>query len=367
MSFFGLFNDVLIAAFGSVFSPFGIEVVSYEEYLREKDNTGNYFLPLGVDHIFNVSYSLGEHGWPGIVACRVADIDGVSPYYLAVKWGKRPEGHRPSEAPPDDEISVRIKTIHEKERILRVKKLDTVRRLKERLQDKFGVRYEEQRLTHEGKVLDDDYASIEEYGIGEGSNVCLIRLGENGAIPIGFVDESHFDHEYDFDFTNVNDGSNTFYRGGKQYVRPCGWYRYALKVKAKYENDTWLGEPGYRRQSSEGEWPVSYHGTKQKYCQGIAEEGFLLKKGERKMFGRGIYSAPCIDTAAYHNFATPFEHEGKKYQVVFQNRISTEEHFKEIAAEETPLKKEYWIQEDENLIRPYGICIRECPRDCIIL
>ena len=56
--------------------------------------------------------------------------------------------------------------------------------------------------------------------------------------------------------TNVDDGNTEFYRGGKWYYRACGWNRFASKVRGKYEDDKWLGEPGYRRDSSEGEWPL---------------------------------------------------------------------------------------------------------------
>ena len=41
-----------------------------------------------------------------------------------------------------------------------------------------------------------------------------------------------------------------------------------------------------------GEWPVSYHGTKDTSAGKIALEGFDLKKGKRFLYGRGIYSSP---------------------------------------------------------------------------
>ena len=106
---------------------------------------------------------------------------------------------------------------------------------------------------------------------------------------------------------------------------------------------------GLRTDSSPGEWPVSYHGTSRENTNGIAEQGYLLSKGWRHMYGPGIYSSPSIDVAAI--FASAFTHEGVDYKVVFQNRVSKD-----------GLKKanndEYWVQPNEKLIRPYGLCIQ---------
>ena len=108
-------------------------------------------------------------------------------------------------------------------------------------------------------------------------------------------------------------------------------------------------------ESSVGEWPVSYHGTKQENADGIARQGYLLSKGNRNKYGKGIYSTPSIDTATL--FATKFEFSGKQYYVVFQNRVSPTD-MKTVSAEETDVG-EYWVQPNENLIRPYGLCIKE--------
>ena len=110
-----------------------------------------------------------------------------------------------------------------------------------------------------------------------------------------------------------------------------------------------------RTDSCEGEWPVSYHGTKKDNASGIAREGFLLSKGQRHMFGHGVYSSPSIDVAA--GFATGFEVKGKRYQVVFQNRVSTTD--LKILNDQDTHDGEYWIQPNQDLIRPYGLCIRQ--------
>ena len=76
------------------------------------------------------------------------------------------------------------------------------------------------------------------------------------------------------------------YRGGYEYHWPYGWKRYAIKVLGRFENDNWLGEKGLWFDSSEGEWPVSYHGTgecKWKHCPGWVR----LSKGKQCM-GEGF-------------------------------------------------------------------------------
>lgn len=108
-----------------------------------------------------------------------------------------------------------------------------------------------------------------------------------------------------------------------------------------------------RTESSSGEWPVSYHGTTQENADGIARQGYLLSKGKRFKYGKGIYSTPSIEVAEL--YASGFKFQGKQYHVVFQNRVSPTN--METAQEANV--GEYWVQPNENLIRPYGLCIKE--------
>ncbi len=110
---------------------------------------------------------------------------------------------------------------------------------------------------------------------------------------------------------------------------------------------------GFRADSSEGEWPVSYHGTKKESVLGIAEKGYLLSMGKKFQYGLGIYSAPSIEVAA--TYAHHFTWKGMTLRVVFQNRVSP----KGLQEINTPFNEEYWLQPDEKLIRPYGLCIRQ--------
>ena len=126
-----------------------------------------------------------------------------------------------------------------------------------------------------------------------------------------------------------------------------------------FEGFLWIfsisGTGGTRTDSSDGEWPVSYHGTERDNTNGIAKQGYLLSKGCRKVYGVGIYSSPHIKVAA--SFAQEFNHNGKTYRVVFQNRVSTTD-LKIIDDQETRRRGgEYWVQPYQELIRPYGLHI----------
>ena len=71
------------------------------------------------------------------------------------------------------------------------------------------------------------------------------------------------------------------------------------------------------------------------------------------MFGYGVYSTPDIEIAEH--YATEFNHKGLTYKVVMQNRVNPET-LKIILFKNN---SEYWLNEEERDVRPYGICIKE--------
>ena len=269
------------------------------------------------------------------------------------------------------DIAVRVKTLNGYAHVICVGEHDSVGRLKEKIREKVEIPCEEQRITFEGRELDDDHTCISDYGVQQDSTLMLTLLSRSAAgtltIPVNFLEDKNLlDPQFDFDFTNKEDGETEFYRGGRRYYRPCGWQRFALKVKGRYvtmedgDNDKWLGAPGHRLGSTKGEWPVSYHGTPKKNVDSITCKGFLLSKGKRFRFGPGIYSTPSIELAADKRlYAKPYRYSGVEYQLVFQNRVCPRG-MKVISKERTGEGAEYWIQKNENLIRPYGICVRPC-------
>ena len=90
----------------------------------------------------------------------------------------------------------------------------------------------------------------------------------------------------------------------------------------RYDDDKWLGEKGYRTHSINGEWPVSYHGSGESVTGSIAlpQDGYRLSKGNRFLYGRGIYSSPSIAVAS--KYTKIIEHDGSKYKIFFQALLS---------------------------------------------
>lgn len=217
------------------------------------------------------------------------------------------------------------------------------------------------RLLFAGKPLhvESDEQPLTHFNIVRHSTLAVVlRVTGGGGGPLFlFISDELLEPAFDDDFTHVSDDGRVFKRGGYPYRRPYGWNRIALKVKGKYENDIWLGAPHHRTESSPGEWPVSYHGTKKIASMKIAEEGYDGDKcSADAKFGKGHYSTPNIDHAATHS--DPFEVDGKKYKVVIQNRVNVR-NSKIIPKDVTGYGADYYMTHSSNDIRPYAVCIKE--------
>ena len=254
-------------------------------------------------------------------------------------------------------ISFYVKTLTGKTLTINLKVTDCAKDVKQEIQDKEGIPPDQQRLIYSGQQLKDEEI-LNDLGITNGSTLHLVlRLRGGGGILLsaaGLLDE-----RFHFDFTSVVD-KKAYNRGGLVYIRPCGWKRYALKEDGKYKDDTWLLGKGKRPDpfsSAQEEWPVSYHGTSYNNGLSIAEEGYRLSQCKRFKHGIGIYSTPDIDVA--FKYAETRQHsDGKTYKVVIQNRVNPKTLVK-ITKAETKVG-DYWISPNEDDIRPYGFCTREC-------
>ncbi|XP_073707929.1 uncharacterized protein [Garra rufa] len=179
-----------------------------------------------------------------------------------------------------------------------------------------------------------------------------------------FVDmDEFFDPPFDYDFRYTSDNSICM-RGNERYKRPCGWYRFALKVLNKYpDGNAWLGTDGWRCQSVAGEWPVSYHGTTVEGATGIIKSHY--RAGPRKQYVRGIYLTYDIDQASGYSREFTSKKNGKKYRVLLQNRINPK--MRKVCD-----RPDYWLIEVpegtspavekeivEKSIHPYGILLKE--------
>ena len=240
-------------------------------------------------------------------------------------------------------VTIFVKTLSGRTITLSVTLSDTIDSVKHKIAEEVDLPHEEQRLIYAGKQLEDDL-TLRDYDIHQESTIHLALRIRGGGPSAMYLPQKFLAPSFDCDFTHIFD-TQTFYRGGEVYKRPCGWLRYALGVNGKYGSDAWLGST-----NAPGEWPVSYHGTGKHNAESIAEVGYKLAKGTRFAFGRGIYSTP--DYAIAESYGTEFSNQGRRYKVILQNRVNPV-NLQKIAS------MNYFVSPGDADIRAYGLCIKE--------
>ena len=268
-------------------------------------------------------------------------------------------------ADPGEVFDIDIKTLTGTRITVQVTNEFTIAEVKAAVEMKVGIPPRHQRLVFNSKALEQGQ-TIGSYGIPRGGTMFLVMVEEDGPITELQLDPEMLAPGYDYNFTDRKDDGKKYIRGGFEYQRPYGWYRYAIKVtgKPEYRGDEWLGPNGIRTASSPGEWPVSYHGTYMECAKKIVGEGF--KPGSRSHFGKGVYTSPSLDVVD-RRYAQKFDHKGNTYKIAFQNRVNPDEtkgHLKIIPASETRAGADYWLSPKQDPegnvydVRPYGIIIR---------
>ena len=311
-------------------------VYTYDDYIAEKARRGGelYSEQLDIMKLFELSYMSGPFGDdPAEVSLATADSN-----------------------PTGEEFLVIVKNIVGKSTTLSFNATlatTSVRDLKKAIQAKDAIPVSNQRLLFASEPLEEDHRSLASYNLHNEAVVYLVIRTETSGIAseVYHIDPNLLHPSYDYDFTNINDAGHSYRRGGYPYYRPCGWKRLALKVLGRFDDDKWLGSTG----SAPGEWPVSYHGTASTADGNIAQVGYELSKGRGFQFGKGVYCTPSIEVAV--KYAQEFTHNGKRYQMVLQNRVSPDN--LKVLKEKQSGDGEYWVQPQQDCIRAYSICYRQ--------
>mmetsp|Transcript_43688 Transcript_43688/g.112849 ORF Transcript_43688/g.112849 Transcript_43688/m.112849 type:complete len:394 (-) Transcript_43688:57-1238(-) len=179
--------------------------------------------------------------------------------------------------------------------------------------------------------------------------------------------EDVFDFRWNQDFRGMKDDGRPLFRGGQRYELPMGWKRFAVHVRGLYDggDNSWLGE-------DDSGWAVAYHGTSGAGLAGILSSGFNV--GGRQKFekdtGAGVYCTPFLNIAQH--YSKPQMQDGKSVQIVLQLRVrpSAIKHITDPKA--TEFEKKYWVMNNPEDIRAYGVLIRElsimdyiCPEEMV--
>ncbi|GBB94550.1 hypothetical protein RclHR1_02380009 [Rhizophagus clarus] len=247
---------------------------------------------------------------------------------------------------PPQPIQIFVKTSFGKSHSMFVAPNSSVLELKQAIQKKLYID-RPIRLGFSHKFMN-DRRTLESYNIKRGDTIHILFRVLGGS-DFYIIKDDFISPQFSFDFTELEDDGTVYTRGKELYKRPYGWRRIALNIN-KYGNTDWLGSSG----NCSAEWPVTYHGTKREFADSIAENGYLLSKGHRFAYGRGIYSTP--DIAVAEEYAKEFRYDDTDYKVVFQNRVNPKDLKK---ADTGSYHGEYWITPDEKDIRPYGLCIKK--------
>lgn len=263
---------------------------------------------------------------------------------------------------PGQVFEINVKTLTGTTIVVQVTNEFTISEVKASIELKEKIPPHQQRLIYNSKRLQDE-ETIGGLGIPPHGTLFLVLVLRGGGASFQ-LDPDELAPDYNYDFRGQKDDGKHYIRGGYEYHRPYGWFRYAIKVLGRSEyggDDTWLGPNGIRTESSASEWPVSYHGTSMEHVSEIVKHGYKI--GSRNMYGKGVYSSPSLEMVE-KQYAQKFTFGGVNYKVALQNRVNPDpSHLEIVDKSDTGAGADYWVcklhDPDKGVydVRPYGILI----------
>ena len=251
--------------------------------------------------------------------------------------------------PPQDEITegsvLYIRTVTGVRLKLFIDLSSSVLSLKQKIQEKTGIHPDQQRLMAGGMnslrsqyqdpdkdLFMNDLRPIASYQYdmekyhnatdneNEANHTIMLMLFGGRPPSALLLEEDLFDTSKNCDFTWLHD-DKIYRRGNFVYNRPYGW----IRIEDKYSDNRWFGEdPGhgdqnYRTDGLKDEWPVAYHGSKDKFYNMLKSEDNDQEKEGVKLV-KGYYS--CPDPKVAEKSAASFSFKSREFKVMIQSRVN---------------------------------------------
>ena len=185
----------------------------------------------------------------------------------------------------------------------------------------------------------ENHRTVNHYGIQLDETINILHRICGGKPPQPAFNKDELDPVFDYDFSSIEDDGRRYMRGGFQYKRHYGWKRVAIKVLAKYGDDTWLGRDGMRTGRSPGGLARVLSRNKYEGYPADFKRGY--KSGSKAVFGRCIYTSPDLEMIE-RLYTREFNYQGKTYKISFQNRVNPV-HLQIIPVAQTTLGADYWL------------------------